>query len=54
MSENCKNCEYETLKDFLKPCNECFNSFCGMPFSPSKWEKKREEKVQEAKCKTGE
>lgn len=38
----CEACKYWTIPLKDKPCSECFNSFCGIPFpKPSKWEDKR-------------
>lgn len=39
--KNCGNCKYEKVNQFLKPCKDCFDSFCGKPFpKPSNWEEK--------------
>jgi recombinational DNA repair protein RecR len=35
--QTCDTCKH---KDHTTPCNECFNSFIGIPFNPTKWERR--------------
>jgi len=35
-TKNCDTCK----NDKTKKCDKCFNSFMGIPFTPSEWQKK--------------
>ena len=38
-NKNCNTCKYEkTIK--CDKCDKCFNSFIGIQFNPSEWEKR--------------
>ena len=40
--KNCSTCKHENTLEIEAPCNNCINSFIGIPFNPTSWEAKSE------------